>query len=70
MHDLPPASYVYAYQGKSKRPNVWSLHDLLQSNAQLTKLDPKIVANIEDFVIPECGVEGGLCNKIVVLQKK
>ncbi len=65
----PSKVFVYAYQGKSIRTGLWDLDELLHSNSQLKSVDPKIMANCEEFVIPEDGIESTLCGRIVVLQK-
>ena len=62
--------HVFAKQGKSLRTHLWPLEQLLQSNSQLTEIDPQIVAHIEDYVIPEGGINTGLKDKVVCFQRK
>lgn len=59
-------AFVYTMQGKSRRPGVWSLKDLLASNQNLFKVSP--VRNNETYVIPPNGIENELCGKIVILK--
>ena len=54
---------VYGHQGKSKHTGVWTIPELLASNSQLRELDPN--KSTEEFVVPEGGVEQGLCGQMV-----
>ena len=45
--------YVLAIQGKSRKPQLWSIESLLDSNTQLKIIDPDIAANIKNYVIKE-----------------
>ena len=60
--------YVYGHQGKSKHAGVWSLGELLQSNAQLEEAGPE--RGIEDYVIPQEGVVGGLKSQILIVKRR
>ena len=59
-------AFVYTMQGKSRRPGVWSLKDLIASNQNLFKVSPG--RNNETYVIPPNGIENELCGKIVILK--
>ena len=54
---------VFGHQGKSRHTGVWALQALLDSNSQLTELGPERTR--DDFVLPQGGVEQGLCGKLV-----
>ena len=70
LADVPiECLHVYAVQGKSIRPQLWRIVDLLASNSQLTQLDAQIETKIDEFVVPADGVASGLCHKIVILSK-
>ncbi|RUS87668.1 hypothetical protein EGW08_004591 [Elysia chlorotica] len=58
--------YVYGHQGKSKHAGLWSLDDLLQSNAQLEEAGPE--RNIEDYVIPPEGVSVELKSQLLIVK--
>lgn len=45
--------YVLAIQGKSRKPQLWSIESLLDSNGQLKIIDPNIAANGKHYVIKE-----------------
>ena len=59
--------YVYGHQGKSKHAGIWSLSDLLQSNAQLEEAGPE--RNIEDYIIPPEGVSVGLKAQMLIFKR-
>ena len=61
--------YVLARQGKSVHLGLWSLKDLLESNANLREIDPKR-SNLSEYVIPDGGFRKELKNKIVVIRRK
>ena len=64
-------SHVYAYQGKSAKPQLWDLETLLTSNAQLTEVDPSILAqDPREFCLPANGLECSLANRIVIVNKR
>ena len=54
---------IYGHQGKSKHTGVWTIPELLASNSQLIELGPN--RSIEEYIVPEGGVEQGLCGQIV-----
>ncbi|XP_076464843.1 actin maturation protease-like isoform X2 [Babylonia areolata] len=55
--------WVYGHQGKSKHTGVWTVSELLASNTQLLELGPE--RNTVSYIVPEGGVEEGLCGQIV-----
>ena len=63
--------YVFAQHGLSKHLNLWSLQDLLQSNLNLKRLDPKICASLESYAVknPNDDPLSELRGKAVVLSK-
>lgn len=60
--------YVFARQGKSAHMGLWSLRALLDSNGNLTEVDPQR-SDPQEYVIPEGGVREGLRNKVVFVTK-
>lgn len=58
--------FVLCKQGKSPHTGLWSLQALLQSNQNLSEVNPKIAQCIDDYVLPAEGILG-ICNKIVIL---
>ena len=72
LNDLvqqPKKTFVYAVHGRSIHARLWSLDDVLVSNAQLTTLDVQIAENIDDFCVPDCGIECGLSGQVIVLSQ-
>jgi len=65
----PRTTFVYAMHGRSIHARLWRLDDVLASNAQLTSLDPYIVENIHEFVVPVEGIERGLSGQVIVLSR-
>ena len=64
----PSLVYLYYKQGKSKFTRLHSLQKFLDSNKNLIEIDPKITQNIQDYVVPEEGIQG-ICGKVVLLEK-
>lgn len=60
--------YVFARHGKSTHLGLWKLKDLLESNSNLVELDPKRTRPGE-YVIPDGGIEEGLCGKALLISK-
>lgn len=52
-----------AHHGKSKFVGAWTLTELYNSNHQLKEIGPKRTE--EEFILPEGGVEKGLCGQLV-----
>ncbi|KAM4020430.1 actin maturation protease isoform 3-T3 [Anomaloglossus baeobatrachus] len=59
--------YLIAKQGKSLRYQLWEYGSLSRSNNQLLHLDPKRTCDGNVYVVPEGGVQAGLCGKILLL---
>ena len=55
--------FVYGQQGKSKHTQASTISELLASNAQLVELGPDRAT--DDYVVPEGGLQQGLCGQIV-----
>ena len=66
--ERPDLIYLYCKQGKSKFTRLYSFAKIIESNQNLIEIDPKIVQNISDFVIPEGGISN-ICGKVVLLDK-
>ncbi|XP_069799571.1 actin maturation protease isoform X2 [Dendropsophus ebraccatus] len=60
--------YLIAKQGKSLRYQLWEFRALSRSNSQLLQLDPKRTTDGNVYVVPEGGVQAGLCGKILLLK--
>lgn len=60
--------FVYGVQGKSQHVGLWPLNRLLNSNANLRVVDPSREAEVDQYVLPQEGIQQVLCNRIVVLQ--
>ncbi|XP_075692222.1 actin maturation protease [Rhinoderma darwinii] len=60
--------YLVAKQGKSLRYQLWEYGSLSRSNSQLLHLDPKRSCDGNVYVVPEGGVQAGLCGKILLLK--
>jgi hypothetical protein len=65
--DALKGTLALTQQGKSKRIGVWTPSELYDSNYQLTELGPE--RSVEDFVLPDGGVEEGLCGQIVRIHR-
>ncbi|XP_038046260.1 UPF0692 protein C19orf54 homolog isoform X1 [Patiria miniata] len=65
-----PASDVYllARQGKSTHIHPWRYTALSDSNSNLLELGSSIQADIGKFVIPEGGIQAGLCSQVVLIR--
>ncbi|XP_077338351.1 actin maturation protease isoform X1 [Lithobates pipiens] len=61
--------YLIAKQGKSLRYQLWEYSSVSRSNGQLLQLDPKRAIDGNAYVLPEGGVQAGLCGKIVLLKR-
>lgn len=59
--------YVYAKQGKSCHVSLWNFSDLASSNGNLFELCPLRRTSVEKYVLPDDGVYGGLCNKLILI---
>lgn len=60
--------YLIAKQGKSLRYQLWEYGSLSRSNSQLLHLDPKRTCDGNVYVVPEGGVQTGLCGKTLLLK--
>ncbi|XP_033630299.1 UPF0692 protein C19orf54 homolog [Asterias rubens] len=60
--------YVLARQGKSTHVHPWEYSALSDSNANLVELGSNITDEIGSFVIPEGGIQAGLCNQVVLIR--
>ncbi|XP_056394523.1 actin maturation protease [Hyla sarda] len=60
--------YLIAKQGKSLRYQLWEYGALSRSNSQLLHLDPKRSSDGNVYVVPEGGVQAGLCGKTLLLK--
>lgn len=60
--------HVFARHGKSTHLGLWKFTDLLESNKNLVEVDPKRTRPGE-YVIPEGGIERGLCGKALLVSK-
>ncbi|XP_022107776.1 UPF0692 protein C19orf54 homolog [Acanthaster planci] len=69
LHHVPTSDvYVLARQGKSRHTHPWRYCTLADSNRNLTELGGNIEADIERYVIPEGGIQAGLCGQVVLLK--
>lgn len=59
--------YVYAKQGKSCHTQLWNLELLALSNANLHELCPRRRDGVHQYIIPEDGVRGGLCQQVILV---
>ncbi|XP_075463066.1 actin maturation protease isoform X2 [Ascaphus truei] len=62
--------YLVAKQGKSLRYQLWEYYSVSHSNQQLKKFDPKRASDGNVYVVPEGGVESGLCGQTVLLHPR
>ncbi|KAM9323987.1 actin maturation protease [Gastrophryne carolinensis] len=62
--------YLIAKQGKSLRYQLWKYSSASRSNSQLLHLDPKRASDGNAYVLPEGGVQAGLCGKILLLKRR
>ncbi|XP_073405359.1 actin maturation protease isoform X2 [Dendrobates tinctorius] len=60
--------YLIAKQGKSRRYQLWEYESLSRSNNQLLHLDPKRTCDGNVYVVPEGGLQAGLCGKTLLLK--
>ena len=60
--------YVYAWQGRSLRVQLWSLDKLLDSNANLREVEPKVL-KWENGIVDANSCLTGLCGKVIVLSR-
>uniref|UniRef100_A0A8C4X286 Actin maturation protease n=1 Tax=Erpetoichthys calabaricus TaxID=27687 RepID=A0A8C4X286_ERPCA len=60
--------YLLAKQGKSLKYQLWELGALRDSNQQLKQLDPKRSQDGQPYVLPEGGVQAGLCGQVLLLR--
>jgi hypothetical protein len=59
--------HVLALQGKSRHLGAWPLRDLVQSNENLRQLDPEREASELEYIVPEGGLQEGLCGKAILI---
>ncbi len=59
--------HVFAKQGKSKHSAIWSLKQLLLSNAQLNEVDDKCL-NPDEFILPTSGISETLASKYLLIE--
>lgn len=66
---LPNTSrvHVLALQGKSRHLSAWPLSDLVASNENLRQLDPEREASELEYIVPEGGLQEGLCGKAIII---
>ncbi|XP_068106895.1 actin maturation protease isoform X2 [Hyperolius riggenbachi] len=62
--------FLIAKQGKSLRYQLWEYSSVSRSNSQLQQLDPKRASDGNPYVLPEGGVQAGLCGKTVLLKRR
>ncbi|XP_066281669.1 actin maturation protease-like [Branchiostoma lanceolatum] len=60
-------AFLYARQGKSRRLALWKYELLHESNIQMVEMCPVRAQEIELYVLPDDGVEGGLSGRAVLL---
>ena len=61
-------TWLFCRHGKSRHIGLWSLKNIMDSNANLLELGSKF--NPSNCVIPTGGMQHGLCGKAVLLKKK
>jgi hypothetical protein len=59
--------HVLALQGKSRHLSAWPLSDLVASNENLRQLDPERQASELEYIVPEGGLQEGLCGKAILI---
>jgi hypothetical protein len=59
--------HVLALQGKSRHLSAWPLSDLVESNENLRQLDPERQASELEYIVPEGGLQEGLCGKAILI---
>lgn len=59
--------HVLALQGKSRHLSAWPLPDLVESNENLRQLDPERQASELEYIVPEGGLQEGLCGKAILI---
>ncbi|ESN96636.1 hypothetical protein HELRODRAFT_68419 [Helobdella robusta] len=62
--------YIFAVQGKSLKPHIWDLDQLLESNNQLRTVDPAMLRCKDEFCLPSYGSLSSLQGKILILNNK
>ncbi|GCC19430.1 hypothetical protein chiPu_0018376 [Chiloscyllium punctatum] len=60
--------YLVAKQGKSLKYQLWPYDRVHNSNVQLMEFSPKRECDGTVYVIPDGGVESGLCGVVILLQ--
>lgn len=50
--------------------HLWPLDSLLRSNSNLHEINPSRLSEASKYVIPEGGLQEGLCSQILILSKK
>ena len=61
-------TWLFCRHGKTRHIGLWPLKDIVESNANLLELGQKF--NPSNSVIPNGGMQHGLCGKAVLLKKK
>ncbi|XP_038641822.1 UPF0692 protein C19orf54 homolog isoform X2 [Scyliorhinus canicula] len=61
-------THLLAKQGKSLKYQLWQYERVHQSNVQLREFSPKRECDGTVYVVPDGGVESGLCGAVVLLQ--
>lgn len=61
-------TWLFCRHGKSRHMGLWSLKDIVESNANLLELQPNL--NPNNCVIPTGGIQDGLRGKAVLLEKR
>lgn len=59
--------YLYAKQGKSCHVGLWNYEALASSNSNLVELCPRRRDSPQKFIIPKEGVQGGLCQQLLLI---
>ncbi|XP_078389424.1 actin maturation protease [Cetorhinus maximus] len=66
--DCVVETHLLAKQGKSLKYQLWQYEQVHQSNMQLTEFSPKREGDGTAYVVPDGGVESGLCGAVILLQ--
>ncbi|GCB69321.1 hypothetical protein scyTo_0012402 [Scyliorhinus torazame] len=61
-------THLLAKQGKSLKYQLWQYELVHQSNVQLREFSPKRECDGTVYMVPDGGVESGLCGAVVLLQ--
>ncbi|XP_041035396.1 UPF0692 protein C19orf54 homolog isoform X2 [Carcharodon carcharias] len=66
--DCVVETHLLAKQGKSLKYQLWQYEQVHKSNMQLTEFSPKREYDGTVYVVPDGGVESGLCGAVILLQ--